>query len=408
MAARPFGPRQESPDMRIRRRRLRLRALPILLGLCSCAVLAGCEDDFGEQARAFVNEEVHGISRAHVEAELDNIIAQAFGSTLKQLDAEAKFAAVLAQDFSTAAVSMDPQIVSNAELFAEFNSLDIQAGTIFRLITQLEADAALIRQLDTTCTDKSIYTALGIGNIGAEGPVGVATAALAEKKAEISVSASGGDQTPWWVTVGQLVVSLFGASEVDNQNGILRDSIALVPERIVHDAEVSDIYRVKCAKMLDELRPDFARLSALIDTTRQSITTTLTAVQGARAITEAILRTRDINQFLAASGVTQQLSDAQNLILRGQLGTDLQLTLRDLRARPNQIRQETQCVRALASIENYSDELKEVKVQLLTLRPDLAAMQDLQQQFDQSLQQVEQMLTSIDTQYGWARSAVCR
>jgi hypothetical protein len=54
------------------------RAASIVIGLCGCVLLAGCEDDFGEQAATFVNEEVHGISRAHVEAELDNIIAQAF------------------------------------------------------------------------------------------------------------------------------------------------------------------------------------------------------------------------------------------------------------------------------------------------------------------------------------------
>lgn len=385
-----------------------LRTLSIMIGLYGCALLAGCEEDFGEQAATFVNVEVHGISRAHVEAELDNIVAQAFDSSLIQLDAEAKFAAALSENFSTSAVTMDPETVTNADLIAEFNNLDAQTGTVIQLITQLEANITLIQRLDATCTDDRIFTALKLGDLGSQGPVAVATAALAQRKAELSVSATAGSDTPWWVPVGEFAVSLFGASQVEKQNDKLKEAIALVPERIVREAEVHDIYRVKCGKILDELRPDFARIGALTDATRQSLLTTLVAVQAARAITEAILRTRDINQFLASSGVTQQLSNAQNLILRGELGTDLRLTMHRLQARPAEILQETRCVRALASIEDYDDELSEFKVQLHTLRPDVAAMPDLSETFDKSIQLVNQMLGSVEALYSTARTTLCQ
>jgi hypothetical protein len=386
-----------------------LRAASILIGLCGCVLLAGCDDDdFGEQAKAFVNEEVHGISRAHVDAELDNILAQAFGDSLVQLDADAKLAATMAENFSTTAMTMDPGTVSNDDLIKEFNNLDAQSGTIFRLITQLEANNQLIRRLDSTCTDDHIFSALGIGNLGSLGPIAVATGSLAQRKADISVSASTGSDTPWYVTVGEAVVSVFGASRIDSENNKLKEAIAQVPERIVHEQEVHDIYRIKCRKMLDELTPDYARIGVMTEVTRQSLSASLVAVQATRAIVEAILRTRDINQFLASSGVTQQLSDAQNLIMRGELGTDLLLTMRRLRGRRAEIRQETQCVRALASIEDYGDELSEFKVQLQALRPDVAALPDLPEKFDQSIQLIDQMLVSIEAQYSWARTTVCQ
>jgi hypothetical protein len=66
-------------------------------------------------------------------------------------------------------------------------------------------------------------------------------------------------------------------------------------------------------------------------------------------------------------------------------------------------------VRTRAGIDRgYDDELSEFKVQLQTLRPDVAATPDRSEKFDQSIQLIKQMLGSIDAQYSWARTTVCR
>jgi hypothetical protein len=385
-----------------------LRRLSISFVLAAALALTGCdEDDFGDRAMKFVNEEVHGISRAHVEAELDNIVAQAFADSLVQLDADAKYAAALAQDFSTASVTIDPETVTNAELLTEFNKLDAQIATIFRLISRLEGNVSVVGQLDKVCTDNSIYYTLGLSDLGAQGPVLVATAALHEQKADWSVSSAGGGDTPWYVTVGIAVVNAFGANKTIEQNTTLKEAISLVGTKVLHEPEIRDIYRKRCGQMLDELRPQFASLGLLSDLTRKSLLETLSSAQASMAIVAAILRTRDINAFLASSGVTEQMSQAQNLIMQGELWTEILIQLQELRGRTAKIREKPECADVLTSIENYSDELREFKVQLTVLKPDVSSIPELPAKLESAAQEADNLLAGVYREYDWARSTVC-
>jgi hypothetical protein len=101
------------------------------------------------------------------------------------------------------------------------------------------------------------------------------------------------------------------------------------------------------------------------------------------------------------------MSQAQNLIMQGELWTEILIQLQELRGRTAKIREKPECADVLTSIENYSDELREFKVQLTVLKPDVSSIPELPAKLESAAQEADNLLAGVYREYDWARSTVC-
>jgi len=377
----------------------------VLLGSTAFALVACKEEDYGDRALRFVETEVYALSRSHVEAALDNLTTQAMSRTLLETIVEAKVASQTAAD--TEARPIDAGAIADGELLAEFIRLDTQVATMFRLRSRLEGNLVMISKLDATCNDKAVFTVLGLGGLGMQGPVAAATAGLSEHESEFSVAASGGSGEPWYVSVGKFAASLIGANKIKQQNAKLREAVAKVPQKVVKEHEVFELYRAACNRAVNQLSNEFENARSITEETLRSISSTLVAVQAAKRILESLLRTRDVKSFLASSGVAEQLSAAQNTLLKGELATDITLRIRELRQWSTRIRTETHCLRALTAVEDFGDAVSELLVQLEVLQAHVSTDTELGHQVGEGIGALKSMLKGLNAHYQWVKEALC-
>lgn len=369
------------------------RSARILIGLGLVLSLTGCEANWGEKIRDFVNNRVYGLSRSFAEADLATRWQVALSAASMDARVTLNLVSRSVADLQLPVVTQETGIPEGLAALRSYGNLLRDLSSLERGV--LEAREGIVAA-EELCRSERLYVNAGLDQSGLNSLQDIV---LPQDEAQIHV---GND----WSALFKTIFFWVGEAERREQRDIAESAIREYPRRVVQSAELFEISQRTCREAVASAAEDLAEHKAALDTAVTSLRSIQSDILASFRRVEAHVLPETYEQLLALSGAQATVLETLRAQLSHRRSLQLQLLrneLRNLRARAGQ---STTCSRAITRLGDYEDALVEAELQWDSIQGTILVPEVAEQfrRFGQELQAARGELRSL---WGQAGGAAC-